>query len=291
MEVILENKVLSVTISSHGAEITSIMDKRSGRECVWTGNPTWWKRHAPVLFPIVGSLWQGTMRIDGKEYHMSQHGFARDMEFECVMSDSQRAIFSLRSNESTKAVYPFDFELVICHEITDEATVHTFWSVRNTGDKEMHFQLGGHPAFNIPDIDPLAEIEGYVVLDDKAPYRQTLLQGGGCVAVEDTTYGSNEIALRRDTFSNDALIFESPCPHKVQLLDRHRRPVLTFSSDCPALGIWAPDKGELAPFVCIEPWWGRTDRYGYTGEYRDREYVQHLAPKASASGHWEVTFI
>lgn len=291
MEVVLENKVLTVTISSHGAEITSIKDKRNGRECVWSGDPAWWKRHTPVLFPIVGSLWQRTMRFDGQEYHMSQHGFARDMDFECAVSDSHRAIFVLKSNEATKSLYPYDFELMICHEIMDDATVHTFWNVRNTGDAEMHFQIGGHPAYNIPDIDPLADTEGYILLDGKAPYRTTQIQQDGCVAADDTAYDSNEITLRRDTFARDAIIFESPCPRTVKLIDRHRRPVLTFTSDCPALGIWAPHKAELAPFVCIEPWWGRTDRCGYTGEYRDREYVQHLTPGTSASGHWEVTFM
>lgn len=290
MEVILENNVLAVTISCHGAEITSIKDKRSGRECVWSGDPTWWKRHTPVLFPIVGSLWKETMRVSGKEYHMSQHGFARDMDFECVLSDSHRAVFVLKSNDATKEVYPFDFELMICHEITDTLTVHTFWSVRNTGAGEMSFQIGGHPAYTFPDTDTAGDVAGYVVLDNSAPYRMTRIQDGS-VAPGDFAFDSNEIEINRDTFAGDALIFESPCPRNLRLLDSLRCPILSFSSDCPALGIWAPHKSDLPPFVCIEPWWGRADRYGYTGEFCHREYMQRLAPAGSASGHWEVSFI
>jgi len=290
MEIVLENGRLRVAVDCHGAEIVSVFDKAAGRECVWTGDASWWKRHTPVLFPIVGALWGGKMRHKGKEYAMGQHGFARDMDFECMAASETRAEFRLASNEVSRRVYPFDFELYVTHEIMADGTVVTSWRVVNTGTEEMHFQIGGHPAYLIPGIDPEAEVAGRISLHGSAPYSITEIALAGCVAPGEKPFEGTEITITRDTFARDAIIFEEPCPTRVELFDRHDRPVLTFRSSCPALGIWAPFKGVHAPFVCIEPWWGRTDRTGYAGEFADREYVRHLAPAAFESGTWSVTF-
>lgn len=73
MEQTLSNKLLTVTASSVGAELQSIRSNLTGHEYLLQGDPFYWKRRSPILFPIVGTVW------DGKEYAMNQHGFARDM--------------------------------------------------------------------------------------------------------------------------------------------------------------------------------------------------------------------
>lgn len=290
MQIILENERLRVTVARHGAEIVSVYDKSAARECVWTGDASWWKRHTPVLFPIVGALWGGKMRHKGKEYAMGQHGFARDMDFECIAASETRAEFLLASNDATREAYPFDFELYVTHEITDNGSVITSWQVINTGVEEMHFQIGGHPAYLVPGIDQDAETAGRIDLHGKVPFTLTEIEAQGCVGKDEKLFDESEIVLTRDVFARDAFIFEDPCPHCVDLFDRNGRPVLTFRSNSPALGIWAPAKGVHAPFVCIEPWWGRTDRTGYYGEFAEREYITHLAPGSAASSSWSVTF-
>ena len=290
MEIILENQRLRVTVDTLGAEITSIIYKETSRECVWPGDAAWWKRHTPVLFPIVGALWDGTARIDGKEYRMSQHGFARDMEFSVMEHTSDSATFVLESNDATRALYPYSFRLHITHSITEEGSVTTAWRVENAGTGEMHFQIGGHPAYMVPDIDPEAPASGSLSLTGQGIYAITKIGAKGCVKSGETPLTADEIILRPDTFAGDAIIFEQPCPRKVEMYDRHGRSVLTFRSECPALGIWAPCKGEHAPFVCIEPWWGRTDREDYAGGFADKEYMQHLNAGESARGSWEVIF-
>lgn len=285
----IENERLLVTVDDHGAEIVSIIDKQNNRECVWTGDASWWKRHTPVLFPIVGSIWHNTMRVNGVEYNMTQHGFARDMDFECVAEEADSLLYSLKSNEDTKAKYPFDFELQIRQQL-DGNKVVTAWKVVNCGDVMLPFQIGGHPAFMVPDVSEEYDTTGTIRLSGSGDYELTEIGAEGCVKAESVSLKGNEFPIKRDTFAKNALIFESPCPQIIELFDRSGKKVLTFDSPSPSLGIWAPTKEVHAPFVCIEPWWGRTDRVGYEGEFKDKEYMNLVAVGESLSGAWSVQF-
>ena len=112
----LKNDILSIKVDRHGAELCSIRD-HSGREFIWQADPAFWKRHAPVLFPIVGSLWEKRYRIDGKEYTLGQHGFARDMDFHLISSDENTLWYELQSDAETLAKYPYAFTLRIGYKL------------------------------------------------------------------------------------------------------------------------------------------------------------------------------
>lgn len=149
MTVIIQNDQLIAEIAEHGAELISLKSKEHGLEYIWQGDPAYWGRHAPVLFPFVGRLKDDQYVYQGKTYQMGQHGFARDMDFEVIEHGQEMASFILRSTPETLEKYPFDFELVISYELGgDGITVH--YQVANTGEKEMFFSIGGHPAFNVP---------------------------------------------------------------------------------------------------------------------------------------------
>lgn len=285
----IENQNLRVEIANHGAEIVSIFDKRTKRECVWNGDGSWWKRHTPVLFPIVGSIWHNTMRVDGNEYHMTQHGFARDMAFECIEAKVNTALFSLKSSAETKEKYPFDFELQIRHTLIDNKVI-TAWEVKNPGNVTLPFQIGGHPAYMIPTVSEDYDTTAKIVLSGDGKYQITEIGSEGCVKAGTIEFNHKEFEIRRDTFAKNAIIFEDPCPQVIELFDRDGKKVLTFNSPSPSLGIWAPVKDVHAPFVCIEPWWGRTDRVDYTGEFKDKEYMNFVEPGKSLAGEWSVEF-
>ena len=285
----IENQILRVQVENHGAEIVSIFDKRNNRECVWHGDASWWKRHTPILFPIVGNVWNKTFRINGNEYHLGQHGFARDMDFDCVLESPNSVVFSLKSNEEIKANYPYDFELQVCHTL-NENKVTTSWKVINTGNTTLPFQIGGHPAYTIPTVSEDYDSTGKIVLSGNGEYQITEIGSGGCVKAGSVPFNTNEVEIRRDTFKNDAIILEEPCPQKYELFDRNGKKVLTFTSASPAFGIWAPCKDIHTPFVCLEPWWGRTDRVDYTGEFKDKEYINSVEAGSSLSGEWSVAF-
>ena len=145
----LENAQISISVDTFGAELRSLRKKATGTECMWDAKPEYWKRTSPVLFPIVGSLNNGSYRYDGIEYPMSQHGFARDMEFALRQQTADELKFVLRADDGTKAKYPFDFELELGYRL-DENNLIVSWKVTNHDSREMYFSIGGHPAFLCP---------------------------------------------------------------------------------------------------------------------------------------------
>ena len=155
---ILKNDKLTVEVSSHGAELQSIKNAE-GHEYLWQGDEKYWPRRSPLLFPIVCGLWKDEYRVDGKTYSLPRHGFARDMDFVVLDKTETSVTYGLDANEETLKVYPYEFHLNVRY-VLKEDTVNVFWIVKNTGKEEMHFQVGGHPAFNLPDV-----AEGYSTLE------------------------------------------------------------------------------------------------------------------------------
>ena len=146
----ISNEQLTIQVSPHGAELCSIF--ANGKEYLWQADPAFWKRHSPVLFPIVGSIWENEYRNEGIPYTLTQHGFARDMEFTLVSEKENEVHYRLISNEETLQKYPFPFCLEIGYRIQGKQ-IEVIWKVKNTGDKEMYFQIGAHPAFYWPEVD------------------------------------------------------------------------------------------------------------------------------------------
>ena len=127
-----------------------------GQDCVDENGKVYWNRHSPVLFPIVGKLKRNQTVINGRTYEMSQHGFARDLEFEPVTKLDNFHSYVLKSNASTLAKYPYEFSLYTTYR-TDENKLTTIYKVINEGENNMPFGIGGHPAFIIDRQDLLNE--------------------------------------------------------------------------------------------------------------------------------------
>jgi galactose mutarotase-like enzyme len=97
------------------------------------------------------------------------------------------------------------------------------------------------------------------------------------------------LRLKRDTFDDiDTLMLENDQVHKVVFLKNDSSPYLTVTFDAPVVAIWSPPKRN-APFFCIEPWYGRCDRADFTGEFKDRDWVNALAPGAIFSASYTIT--
>lgn len=288
MKQTLTNDLLSVTIDSHGAELQNITARRTGYEYLWHGDPEFWKRRSPVLFPIVGSLWNGTCRVDGKEYHMSQHGFARDREFTPLESDDPaEAWFALEADDQSLALFPRRFRLEIGYRLED-TRIAVMWRVANLDTLPMSFQIGAHPAFNYPEFNAADPVHCYFAFNTRDLATETIA-GGGCVGPDILPVGLDAegmLAVGADTFLNDALIFTHGKVNRVSMLDKERQPYLTVLFRSPAVGLWAPKP--TSPFVCIEPWWGRCDRLGYEGEFSGREYVNTIGPGATFEACYTV---
>lgn len=284
------NEKLTIKVKEHGAELASIVCQ--GREYLWQADESFWKRHSPVLFPIVGAVWNGEYRSHGETYKMGQHGFARDMDFRLVSETDTELRYRLTSNDVTKQKYPYDFCLEIGYQLIDNR-IRVSWHVENTGSEPMSFQIGAHPAFFWPMLsneqidggvgmmtNPLAETDerGFFRLEAKGrTLPVSVITEGGCVGSDSIIETDEEgyLPLNTNTFNNDALIFENSQVTKVTLCRQDKSPYLSLEFTSPLVGLWSPPK-KRAPFVCIEPWYGRTDSVGFTGTYEEKPWMQQL---------------
>jgi galactose mutarotase-like enzyme len=275
---LLENDRIAIAVDSHGGELKSLIRKDTGVEYMWSADPQFWGRSAPVLFPFVGSVSNKEFRTKGQTYPMGQHGFARDMEFE-LESQSQDAVwFVLRSDGETLAKYPYAFVLKLGYRLLENG-VEVLWQVENpSGEEALPFSIGGHPAFNCPIREGVKQTDCWIKLDIDGAITSTRLDGG-LASEERDVYALQDgyLPVTEHLFDKDALIIERQKVKKVSLCDEHRTPYLTVEMDAPLFGIWSPT-GRHAPFICIEPWYGRCDPVGYDGELCDREWGNLLAP-------------
>ena len=273
----LKNDSLTVSFESFGAEMTSIKDK-NGKEYLWCGDKKYWGRHSPVLFPVVGKPRDAKFTYEGKEYAMGQHGFARDMEFTCTKQEAEEIWFALEANEETLAKYPFAFCLEIGYRLTG-STVKVIWKVTNREEKkDMHFSIGAHPAFMCP-INEGEEQTAYSIqmnAKDQVSYYFLNAENG---LLRDEEYvlklenGSHK--LEEGFFDESAYVIENSQVSEVSLVNPQGKAYITVSFDAPLVGIWSPEK-KNAPFVCIEPWYGRCDKEDFTGTLEQREWSNQL---------------
>ena len=285
----LSNDNLKISISRHGAELSSIQFK--GNEYLWQADPKFWKRHSPVLFPIVGSVCDGRFFVDGQEYKMSQHGFARDMDFELLAESDHEIWYQLKSDAQTLEKFPYEFILQIGYKIENNS-IKVMWKVVNPSSATIHFQIGAHPAFYYRGEEQ-SGVKGYFGLKPTGQPNYILIKGKGCADV-DQHYcadldADGHLPIKADTFSKDALIFEDSQLNEVTLFTANRKPYLSVGFDAPVVGLWAPSAD--SPFVCIEPWYGRCDRFNFNGEFKEKDWVEHLEAGKTFEGGYTITLL
>lgn len=285
----LSNGTISIEVASHGAELLSLT--KGDTEYIWQGDPQFWGRHAPILFPIVGQVWNGTYRVKGEEYRLPQHGFARDRDFSLVRSDEEMIALRLVSDEESRSVYPYDFELIAEYRLRGQ-TVDICWRVRNCGEENMYYQIGAHPAFLYRQFDPADPLHGSLsVANLTGSSVKAVVTGELCdgfrVERNQPMKIRHLLPLEPHTFNHDALMLEDGQAKRITLHDKQGHPYLRLTSDCQVMGLWSP-KGKAAPFVCIEPWMGRCDRHGFTGDIAERDFIQALGPSEEREFRYTV---
>ncbi|MDE7313528.1 MAG: aldose 1-epimerase family protein [Eubacterium sp.] len=284
----ISNEQIAIQVDSMGAELKSLKKKDTGTEYMWEGDPAYWKRTSPVLFPIVGSLRDGSFLLDGKRYPMGQHGFARDMEFELVKETPEEIWFRLESNAQTLEKYPYAFVLELGYELRDN-TVVVKWKVSNPAQQELHFSIGGHPAFRCPLTKGELQEDYRIWFDAKGEVTAGVIENGLMTAGQ-AVYPLEDGCLRvtEHLFDHDALVIENHQAQKVALVKPDGTHYLAVSFDAPLFGVWSPP-GKKAPFVCIEPWYGRCDAHDFAGTWQQRKWGQCLQPGQSFDASYQVS--
>lgn len=286
----ISNEKITVQVDSLGAELKSLKSVSQGKEYMWDANPAYWKRTSPVLFPFVGGVKNGVYRTQGREYPMGQHGFARDMEFQLKSQVATEIWFRLESNEETLARYPYPFVLEIGYELSGY-TVVVKWRVKNPGQDTMYFSIGGHPAFLCPLNPTEKQTDCRIVFDAKDQVVSSCIENGlvnGQTKVYELQDGS--LPVTQHLFDGDALVIENYQARSVALAGPDGKAYLTVDFDAPLFGVWSPP-GKNAPFICIEPWYGRCDGADFTGELKEREWGQELAAGAEFTAEYKITIV
>jgi galactose mutarotase-like enzyme len=253
----------------------------SGFEYMWQADPIW-PRHAPNLFPIVGSLLDHEYVYEGKTYKLSHHGFARDLDFEMLHQSEHSICLILQQSEATLASYPFKFTLLVTYTLSDNTLKQTF-RVINDDSKDVPVSFGGHPAFNAKPVD-----EYEIVYSESENVLSNQLSGPYINDKTIQVIEGNTISLTENTFDNDALIFQGLKSKTVSLKHtKSNHEVKVDISEFPYLGIWAKPG---ADYVCIEPWQGLADYASHSKNIEDKKGIIWVKPKEEIAKSFAMTF-
>ena len=282
----LKNNEIEVKVNSLGAELVSVVSK-SGFEYIWQGAQ--WPKHAPVLFPICGSLRNEKYVFNAREYHIGKHGFAKFYDFELKESSDTHVTLELASNEETLAVYPFEFSLSARFSIEGNA-LNVVFTLDNTGKIIMPYMFGWHPAFNLGGDAPINSF--YIDFGDKKELSRHTLQNGPFInpfytayPLKDGKYYLNE----EEIYANDTMIFKD-APKKITLEggNRNRTLTLEYSDNLGYLCVWKYPSSD-ARYICLEPW-SDIPSDGETPENFLSRAMSRISPSDLVNYEYIVTF-
>ena len=286
MEYMLKNDQLSLTVSSAGAEMTSLVQNGTGRQLLWQADPAVWGRHAPMLFPYTGRIKHGKFTWEGKEYQGGQHGFGRDQEFELAEQTDTLLDLVTRSNADTLARFPFDFVLHSIFTLEGSTVTHTI-RVENPGTGRLRFGFGYHPGFICP-FDAQHDTEDYELRFD-APQTpivvETQFDGEFAGLVTGRQWPMMEhsavIPLTDHTFDHDSICMSQLTAKTLSLVEKDTGRGVTLDIEgFPYVLIWSAPTPKLH-YVCVEPWHTLPDTFEATGDWGDKPCAADLAPGES----------
>ena len=284
--ILLENENIKVAISPKGAELQSIHSKTTDFEYLWKGDPQYWGKFSPVLFPIVGALKDNKYIFGNQEYELPRHGFARDHEFDFEQISNEEVLFTLSQTADTLKVYPFEFKLGLRYQIAG-TKVSCNYEVHNPGLEALLFSVGGHPAFAAP-LTAGSVYEDYYLefnKDESITYHKiedNLIADETASLVLD----DSKLVLKHELFYNDALVIKELKSDSISLKNKRNQHGLTFNfENFPYFGIWA---ARDADFICLEPWCGIADGVNHNQQLRDKEGIISLSPGLDWKRSWSV---
>lgn len=274
---------MTAIINPLGAELISLKNPNN-KEYIWEGNPEFWGKHSPILFPIVGCLKDDTYSYKGNSYSLLRHGFASKMEFNIIEKSADNVVFSVTNNTETLENYPFEFELQITYTLVN-SSLKIGYKVINNNDFEMPFSIGGHPAFALPN-----EFDSYSLEFEKSEILicSQLENDLICNETISLPMKENRLPLSYSLFENDALIFKK-LESKAITISENNVPFLKVKfEDFPSLGIWSKQK---APYICIEPWFGYADTITNSGELSEKEGIQIIGIKEQFQSEYSIEIL
>ena len=283
----IKNEHIKVKIKSFGAELNSLQKIDEDLEYMWQGDSKYWNRHSPILFPIVGRLKNDSYTYQNQKYNMTQHGFARDKEFEVIKNEADFMEFRLKSDEKTLEIYPFSFELYLSYKLEKNSLIVSY-KVINKSDDKMLFSIGAHPAFNWTLKEDEKKENYFLEFENIKETKRYFLNDKGLVYDSvDLKIIDNKIALNEELFKNDALVFEDLNIKTLTLKNSINENYIKLNfENFPYLGIWSKPTG--APFICIEPWFGVADSFDSSKNLEDKKGIITLLKDEIFSSFYSI---
>jgi len=245
---IIENDILIVKSKPEGAELTSILNKKTGLEYIWQAGMEW-PKHAPVLFPIVGQLKDNIYYYDDEIYSLERHGFARTNTFLITAHETDSVEYSLLFNDETLRVYPFQFELLVSYELKNEL-LEIIYTVFNNGEDDLYFSIGAHPAFKIPLNNNERYDDYYLEFNKDEDAQRWMLHNGLLDNKTRPVFQGKILQLTKTLFNEDALVFKNLKSDVISIKSKNHSHGLNFHAQgFPYFGIWA---AKDADFICLE---------------------------------------
>jgi galactose mutarotase-like enzyme len=288
----IKSSDIEVSVASRGAELASIVGP-GGIEYLWQGDPAFWPRRSPLLFPIVGSLPGGSFSYAGRTYRMGNHGFVRDLEFRLAAQGPDFLRFELTSDEASLALYPFRFKLGVTYKVRG-TSLEVGYEVGNADSRRMPFSIGAHPAFRAPLVPGERREDFDLVFEKPETVDRHFVNADNLLTGETASLlrGAAGLPLTQELFERGAVVLKDQVSRKLTLRSRvSGRFVELGFSDFPQLGIWSPKAagdGAVPPFVCIEPWCGVMPLVGSTQDLERKEAVISLGPGATFRASYTV---
>ena len=278
--IVLENEKLHAIIATKGAELQSLVNKETRIEYMWSGDAAYWGKHSPVLFPIIGSLKNDMYYYNDKAYQLPRHGFARDKEFESTELSTTEAVFTITQDESTLLVYPFAFTLQLRYQLNNNQLTCTY-EVYNSGNDELLFSVGAHPAFAVPMIKDTDYTDYYLQFNKTEILHRWKLENGLIANHAELLPTENRrLNLAPQLFYEDAIVLKNLQSNCITLGCTTQPHGLNFYfNGFDSFGIWA---AKDAPFVCLEPWCGIADSTDHDQQLKNKEGIISL----NAGAHW-----
>ncbi|QGM44851.1 aldose 1-epimerase family protein [Methylocystis heyeri] len=263
-------------IDSFGAELMSW--RASGAELVWREDPAVWDQSAPILFPVVGWTRNGAVRVAGKTYPLSLHGFAWRKQFSIRGGAEDFVRLALEADDETRALYPFEFELLAEFRLLPGGLENAL-VVTNKGETPLPYACGLHPAFNWPLAGSNAPHS--VVFEQAEGSEVPIIAPGGLISsrTKPVPVSGNALSLSLDLMKNDALVFLDLKSRSLAFDNGAGARLRVELQDFPHIGFWSLPP---APYLCIEPWTGYGDPEDFYGELAEKPSMRLLAPGESA---------
>lgn len=285
----IENEWLSVSAIPKGAELISLRSKRSNIEHLWQADEKWWPRHAPILFPVVGKP-QTSYALKKQEVKLTQHGFARDLEFECTEHSATKMEWMLTWSEHTLDRYPFEFLFFVTYEVYENKLLTTY-TIENGGDKKMYYSVGAHPAFRTPWLAGERMTDYYLWFEVAEKSKSWLLNDGFLSGGKKEVFdGSQELPLSPRLFDQDALVFKDLKSKEIRIKSKtNAHEVIMRFDGFPYFGIWS--KKDCDQFVCLEPWSGIAESIPSVSDFEKKEGILSLDPEKIRSHSFEIEIV